>query len=101
MIIGISIRWSRAKLTNAHMVVQAQVEAAIMMILAHLSSRGLIVSDDGSELLLVDLRPLDHGSIVFLNSYKHGCRFLILALWVLKVFFARVKGAYHTLGVDI
>ena len=83
------------------MVVQAQVEAAIMMVLAHLSSRGLIVSDDGSELLLVDLRPLDHGPIVFLNSYKHGCRFLILTLRVLQVFLARVKGAHDTLRVYI
>ena len=72
-----------------------------MMVLAHLSSRRLIVSDDGCELLLVDLRPLNHGSIVFLNSHKHGGCALILTLRVLKVFLARVKGAHHTLGVDI
>ena len=83
------------------MVVQAQVKATIMMVLAHLSSRRLIVGDYGSELLLVDLRPLNHGSIVFLNSHKHGGCALILTLRVLKVLLARVEGTHHALGVDI
>jgi hypothetical protein len=69
---------------------QAQVEAAVMMVLADLASSGLIVSDDGSELLLVDLRPLNHGSVVFLYSHKHGGCALILTFRVLEVLLARV-----------
>ena len=72
-----------------------------MMVLAHLTSRRLIVSDDGSELLLVDLRPLNHGTIIFLNSHKHGGCALIFSLRVLKVFLAWIEGPHHTLGVDI
>ena len=72
-----------------------------MKVLAHLSSSSLIVSDYGSELLLVDLRPLNHSSVVFLYSHKHGGCALILTFRVLKVFFARVEGAHYALGVDI
>ena len=72
-----------------------------MKVLAHLSSSSLIVSDDGSELLLVDLRPLYHGPIVFLDSHKHGGCLFILTLRVLEVFLAGVEGAHHALGVDI
>jgi hypothetical protein len=72
-----------------------------MKVLAHLSSGGLIVSDDGSELLLVHLRPLNHGSVVFLYGHKHGSCALILTLRVLEVFLARVEGAHHALSVDI
>ena len=83
------------------MVVQAQVEAAVMMVLAYLSPRRLIVGDYGSELLLIDLRSLNHGTIVFLNSHKHGGCALIFSLRVLKVFLAWIEGPHHTLGVDI
>ena len=72
-----------------------------MKVLAHLSSSSLIVSDDGSELLLIDLRPLNHGSVVFLYSHEHGGCLFILTLRVLKVFLARVEGPHHALGVDI
>jgi hypothetical protein len=61
-----------------------------MMVLAHLSSSGLVVSDYSSELLLVDLRPLNHGPVVFLYSHKHGGCLLILTVRVLKIFLARV-----------
>ena len=69
---------------------QAQVEAAVMIVLADLASSGLIVSDYSSELLLVDLRPLNHGPVVFLYSHKHSCCALILTLRVFEVFLARV-----------
>ena len=69
---------------------QAQVEAAVMMVLADLASSGLIVSDYSSELLLIDLRPLNHGPVVFLYSHKHGGCALILTLRVLEVLLARV-----------
>jgi hypothetical protein len=72
-----------------------------MKVLAHLSSGGLVVSDYSSELLLVDLRPLNHGPVVFLYSHKHRSCALILTFRVLEVFLARVEGAHHALGVDI
>ena len=72
-----------------------------MKVLADLSSGGLIVSDDGSELLLIDLRPLYHGSVVFLYSPEHGGCALILTFRVLEIFLARVEWPNHALGVDI
>ena len=72
-----------------------------MKVLAHLSSGGLVVSDYGSELLLIDLRPLYHGPIVFLYSHEHGGCALILTFRVLEIFLARVEWPNHALGVDI
>ena len=61
-----------------------------MIVFADLASSGLIVSDYSSELLLIDLRPLNHGPVVFLNSHKHGSCALILTFRVLEVLLARV-----------
>jgi len=71
------------------------------MVFAYLTSSGLIVSDYSSELLLIDLRPLNHGPVVFFNSHKHGSCALILTFRVFEVFLAWVEGAHHALGVDI
>lgn len=90
----------RTQLTDAQVILETDVEPALMISPACIVGSSKLVSNN--DLLFSDLRTFDHRSVVFLYRYLHcSCCIIFLVVLFLDVFIASIPRPYDQLGVHI